>query len=183
MKKLILIISTGLCFACEFAPGNEEQAPVETEQTQENSEEQIDLVLENWHAAAANANFDEYFGLMTENGVFIGTDATENWQNKEFREYAKPHFDNGKAWSFSTLERNIYTSKNGETAWFDELLDTQMGVCRGSGVLENQDGKWKITHYVLSIAIPNENTSEITELKKEFDSTFIGSYSNKISLE
>lgn len=177
MKKIILLISAGLCFACEFASDNKEQAFAETGRTQENSEEQIDLVLENWHAAAANANFEEYFGSMTTDGIFIGTDATENWQNKEFREYAKPHFDNGKAWGFATLDRNIYTSKTGETAWFDELLDTQMGVCRGSGVLENQDGKWKIKHYVLSIAIPNENTSEITELKKEFDSTFIADYS------
>ena len=33
-----------------------------------------------------------------------------------------------------TLERHIYTSKSGDFIWFDELLDTWMGACRGSGV-------------------------------------------------
>jgi len=92
---------------------------------------------------------------------------------KKFREFAKPYFDKGKAWSFTTLERNIYTSENGKTAWFDELLNTQMGICRGSGVLEKTQNAWKIKQYVLSIAIPNENVDEITQIKKEFDSTLI----------
>ena len=32
---------------------------------------------------------------------------------------------------------------------------------------------WKIKHYVLSIAIPNENVEEIAQIKKEFNSTLI----------
>nr|WP_321540557.1 nuclear transport factor 2 family protein [Flavobacterium piscinae] len=28
------------------------------------------------------ANFDNYFDLMTEDAVFIGTDAAENWNRK-----------------------------------------------------------------------------------------------------
>ena len=55
-------------------------------------------------------------------------------------------------------------------AWFDELLDTQMKLCRGSGVLQKIDGKWKIAHYVLSIAVPNENVAELISIKKESDS-------------
>lgn len=110
---------------------------------------------------------------MTQDGVFLGTDATENWQNEDFRAFSKPYFDKGKAWSFSTLERNIYTKANSDLAWFDELLSTQMGICRGSGVMEKVDGKWKVKHYVLSIAIPNDNVSEITALKKETDSVLI----------
>jgi hypothetical protein len=47
-----------------------------------------------------------------------------------------------KAWSFA-LERHIYFDKTGKTAWFDELLNTQMKICRGSGVLVKigQSGK------------------------------------------
>lgn len=131
--------------------------------------EEINKVMDAWHKAAADANFDTYFGLMTKNGVFIGTDATENWQNSEFRSFSKPYFDRGKAWSFTALERNIYISKNKKMAWFDELLDTQMEICRGSGVLKKVKGKWKIAHYVLSIAIPNENVDKVIALKKEKD--------------
>lgn len=131
--------------------------------------DEIAKSLDAWHRAAATANFDDYFGLMTADAVFIGTDATENWQNKAFRTFSKPYFDKGKAWSFTAIERNIYIDKSKKIAWFDELLDTQMEVCRGSGVLKKVKGEWKIAHYVLSIAIPNENVSEVVALKKEKD--------------
>ena len=55
----------------------------------------IDSMLDEWHLAAANADFDAYFGLMTDDGVFLGTDATENWQNAEFRTFSKPYFERG----------------------------------------------------------------------------------------
>ena len=135
----------------------------------------IDQALTQWHEAASEANFEEYFSLMTEDGVFIGTDPTENWQNKDFRAFSKPYFDRGKAWNFKTLERNIYTEENSDIAWFDELLATQMGICRGSGVLKKTEEGWKIAHYVLSITIPNENVEEATALKKTFDQKLIDS--------
>lgn len=131
--------------------------------------ETIDTMLVSWHKAAADANFDAYFGMMTQDAVFIGTDATENWQNAEFKAFSKPYFDKGKAWTFTTLERNIYLDSNGDTAWFDEHLNTQMGICRGSGVVKKENGVWKVTHYVLSIAIPNENVKEVTAMKKDWD--------------
>ena len=106
---------------------------------------------------------------MTEDAIFIGTDPTENWDLTSFKAFSKPYFDKGKAWSFSTLERNIFVQPNSNLGWFDELLDTQMGICRGSGVIEKTSKGWKIKHYVLSIAIPNENVKEITLLKKSFD--------------
>lgn len=137
---------------------------------QEAEKTAINEVLTNWHKAAANADFEAYFGLMTEDGVFLGTDAKENWQNEEFRTFSKPYFDRGKAWSFTAVERNIYVGTESNFAWFDELLDTQMELCRGSGVLKKQDGKWKIVHYVLSIAVPNENVKEVVLAKKVYDS-------------
>jgi hypothetical protein len=130
-------------------------------------------LLEDWHKAAAEANYDDYFGLMADESIFIGTDATENWNKQEFMEWSKPYFDRGKAWSFSTLERNIFLAEDEDLAWFDELLDTQMGICRGSGVAVMENGEWKIKHYVLSIAIPNENVGEVTALKADFDKQLI----------
>lgn len=140
-----------------------------------NSKDQlaINQTIEAWHKAAAEANFEKYFSLMTSDGVFIGTDPTENWQNVAFRAFSKPFFDKGKAWNFTSIQRNIYFSADKNTAWFDELLNTQMKICRGSGVLQKQKGKWKIAHYVLSIAIPNNNTEEIVKIKTKFDDDFI----------
>ncbi len=132
--------------------------------------QELNSILDNWHQAAGRADFDAYFGLMAEDAVFIGTDATEYWAGEEFRSFARPYFERGKAWNFTALERHIYINEGEELAWFDELLDTQMEICRGSGVLKKQGGIWKLAHYVLSIAVPNENVTELINLKKEKDS-------------
>lgn len=133
----------------------------------------INTLLDDWHTAAAQADFDSYFDTIAADGYFIGTDATENWDKKAFSTFAKPYFDKGKAWNFKALERNIYFSNDGKTAWFDELLDTWMKVCRGSGVLEKEDGKWKIKHYVLSMTVPNKVTKEILPLKAKYEDAII----------
>ncbi|HEY9184958.1 MAG TPA: nuclear transport factor 2 family protein [Salegentibacter sp.] len=165
MKNLVSIILFGLLSLQTFS--------------QDTSEEKINQLIDQWHKAAAEADFDAYFSLMTQDGVFIGTDATENWQNDDFREFSKPYFDRGKAWSFTRLERNIYFNKNKSIAWFDELLDTHMGICRGSGVLQKTETEWKIAHYVLSITIPNENVEKVTQLKQSFDEKLISQHKNK----
>lgn len=159
------VLSLALVFFCSFT------------YAQQNTE--INSVLEQWHKAASEANYETYFGYMTEDAIFIGTDPTENWNHTDFKTFAKPYFDKGKAWSFSTLERNIFMENQGNIAWFDELLDTQMGICRGSGVVQKTIQGWKIKHYVLSIAIPNENVKEITELKKIFDADLMQKLRNK----
>ncbi|WP_372920472.1 nuclear transport factor 2 family protein [Salegentibacter sp.] len=159
MKNLVFIFLLGLLSLQAFS--------------QQTSQEKINNIIDTWHKAAAEANFEDYFNLMTSDAVFIGTDATENWQNEEFKEFAKPYFDRGKAWSFTSLERNIYFNEDKNIAWFDELLDTQMGICRGSGVLQKTETGWKIEHYVLSLAIPNENVEEVTHLKNSFDKKLI----------
>ena len=141
--------------------------------SQNDDKVQIAEALNYWHKAAGEADFEAYFGLMTEDAVFIGTDATENWQRDEFMSFSKPYFDKGKAWNFTAIERNIYVSDTSNIAWFDELLDTQMKICRGSGVVKKVDGQWKVAHYVLSIAVPNELVDQLVELKKEKDDLLI----------
>jgi hypothetical protein len=96
------------------------------------NDNQVNDLLDSWHKAA-EAKFDTYFDKMTEDAVFIGTDATENWGKPAFQEFAKPYFDKGKAWNFTVLERHIYFDQSKKIAWFDELLNTQMKICRGSG--------------------------------------------------
>lgn len=148
---------------------------------QDNTKEKanINSTLDAWHKAASEANYNAYFSLMTEDAIFIGTDATENWNKKDFQAYAKPHFDKGKAWSFTALERHIYFDKTGKTAWFDELLNTQMKICRGSGVLVKIGKEWKIKHYVLSMTIPNDNSSEVIKVKASIEDAMIKTLKSK----
>lgn len=148
-------------------------APIVHSQNTDFHKKQIILVLDQWHEAAANTDFNTYFNLMTEDAVFIGTDATENWTKKDFQNYAKPHFDKRKAWEFKPIQRNIYFSEDKKTAWFDELLDTKMKICRGSGILMYINKEWKIAHYVLSITIPNEFTNEVIQIKQDTDNLIL----------
>lgn len=131
----------------------------------------IETVLTLWHKAAAEARFKPYFAMMTDDAVFIGTDATENWQLDAFKTFAKPYFDKGKAWNFTAVDRHIYL--DGNIAWFDELLNTQMGICRGSGVMKKVNGQWRIAHYVLSMTVPNDDADKVTALKKAFDDSLL----------
>lgn len=167
IKKIVLLIFIAVFSSCENKPSN-------TKELKEASEkEAINTMLDAWHKSASEAKYDAYFNAMSNTSVFIGTDASENWNNKDFKVFSKPFFDLGKAWDFKPVKRNIYISAKGNFAWFDELLDTWMGVCRGSGVLSKTEGVWKIEHYVLSVTIPNENITEVIALNKEKDSIFL----------
>ena len=154
MKKIIILFASIAMFSC-----SSHQVSTSSEK------EKINSILNNWHKAAAEAKFDDYFNLLSEESIYIGTDATENWNKKEFQNFAKPYFDKGKAWSFKAIERNIYFSKDQKMIWFDELLDTQMKICRGSGIMILENNQWKIKHYVLSMTIPNDNVDEVVKIK------------------
>lgn len=140
----------------------------------ENTEkEKINTLLDNWHKAAAEANYANYFNALTDDSVFIGTDATENWNKTAFQAFAKPYFDKGKAWDFKPIERHVYLSKDQKTAWFDELLDTWMKACRGSGVLVKVGNEWKIQQYVLSMTVPNDVTDAVIKIKAPIEDAYI----------
>jgi len=166
MKKLFLLISVLSVCTTAFVTYD---APVNFA----DEKKAIDTLLDNWHVAAANGDYSGYFGKIADEGRYIGTDAGENWDKKAFSTFSKPYFDKGKAWDFKPLERNIYFSKDGKTAWFDELLDTWMKVCRGSGVLEKVGKEWKIKHYVLSMTVPNEVTQQVLPLKGKYEDDLI----------
>ncbi|RKH21034.1 DUF4440 domain-containing protein [Corallococcus praedator] len=123
----------------------------------------VATVLDDWHRAAAAANEARYFALFTPDAVFMGTDGTERWTVDQFRVWSKPFFSKGKAWSFKSVSRNVFLSKDGQTAWFDEALDTpNLGPARGSGVLVKEPAGWRIAQYNLSVPIPNDLMGEVT---------------------
>jgi hypothetical protein len=126
----------------------------------------VNIFLNNWHQAAAKADELVFFDSMDENGIYIGTDATECWSRQEFYDWALKYFDRETAWDFRPVSRNIYFSKDGKTVWFNELLDTWMGVCRGSGTLHAGTNGWKIDQYHLSVTVPNEKIKDFIELLK-----------------
>lgn len=122
--------------------------------------EAIHDLLDNWHKAAAEADEDTYFGSMTYDGIFLGTDASERWGRDEFYTWAEEYFQREKAWAFTPYDRYIDFSADGQTAWFDEKLETWMDVCRGSGVLVKTNDGWKIKQYNLAVLVPNDKIQD-----------------------
>lgn len=166
-KKILLIIFLAVVSACQNKQSETKKITVSSEK------EAINTMLDAWHKSASESKYDSYFDAMTANSVFIATDAKEKWNKKDFETFSKPFFDRGKAWDFTPVKRNIYVSADGNIAWFDELLSTWMGLCRGSGVLSKTDNTWKIEHYVLSVTIPNTHITDVIAIKKEMDSVFL----------
>ncbi|WP_332033029.1 nuclear transport factor 2 family protein [Kaistella sp.] len=168
MKKLNFIAVLMLFFTFSLTLSAQNKGFYENVQ-----KKNISKVLDDLNTFAATADYKNYFDLFAEESTFIGTDATEVWNKKEFMAWAKPFFDKGKAWNFTSLKRSITFSKDGTYAWFDEVLDTQMKICRGSGVLEKIGGKWKIRQYVLSTTVPNEVIDEVVKIKTPIEDALI----------
>ncbi|MEO6176543.1 MAG: nuclear transport factor 2 family protein [Flavobacterium circumlabens] len=163
MKKLLLL----LLFVATFA------------HAQNAEKENINNTLDHWHKAAAEVKFEAYFNAFADDAIYIGTDATENWTKPDFKTWAKPFFDKGTTWNFTALERHIFFDKTGKIAWFDELLNTQMKICRGSGVLVKVGKEWKIQHYVLSMTVPNEEADAVTKIKAPIEDALIAKLQKK----
>lgn len=130
---------------------------------------EINRVLDDWHNAAAETDFERYFShFASDSAIFMGTDATEYWTVAEFKPWSKPYFEDGMAWNFTPVQRHIYIAEEAETAWFDEVLGTpNLGPTRGTGVLVRADTTWKIAHYNLSIPIPNAIVDTVVQQVEE----------------
>lgn len=128
----------------------------------------LDKLMDAWHNAAATADEDVFFGAMSADGIYLGTDATERWLRDSMAVWADPYFQRDVAWAFTPKERFWQLSDDGQTAWFDEHLDSWMGVVRGSGVLSLKQVKgqpetkeWRLRHYNLAMAVPNEKMDAV----------------------
>jgi len=130
--------------------------------------EEPDVLLNGLHLDAHKGNFESYFDRYSPDAVFLGTDKTERWNIEEFKAYAKPAFLDGHGWTYLVIERNW--EGNGNIRWFDEiLLNEKLGHCRGTGVVELVNGEWKISHYALTMLVPNSIAAEVGSLTLEAD--------------
>ena len=146
----------GLCMAL----------PTAAQDSSDSSRQAIQSVLNEFHDAAAAGDWDRYFGLMTANAVFIGTDVSERWPRDEFQRYASGR----SGWTYYPGERHIDLSPDGNTAWFDEILDSvSYGTSRGTGVLVNTSAGWKIAQYHLTFPVPNALAGDITDQIKAYE--------------
>lgn len=132
----------------------------------QDAEAAINSVLDAFHTAAAAADWPRYFDLMSEDGVFLGTDAAERWTKSEFQPYAR----RSSGWTYTPQTRHVNLTPDGNSAWFDEILESaSYGTSRGTGVLIRTDRGWKISQYHLTLPIPNALARDITDSIKAYE--------------
>ncbi|HVE11764.1 MAG TPA: nuclear transport factor 2 family protein [Elusimicrobiota bacterium] len=125
----------------------------------------VNMVVDTWHEAASKADEATYFKLFAPDAVFLGTDGTERWPVAEFRKYAHQRFATGKGWTITPKARRVSFSPDGKVAWFDEdVVNAKWGPSRGSGVLVQIDGLWKIAQYNYSVPIPNDLLPKVVDM-------------------
>ncbi len=125
----------------------------------------ISEVLDDFHDAAAHADEARYFGHFAQDAVFLGTDPTERWTLAEFRVWAKPYFARDEAWTYRAVERHIEIAPGGKVGWFDEVVrNKSYGDLRGTGVVLQVEGEWKIAQYSLTFMVPNEDAGAVLKI-------------------
>ena len=160
--KTLAIMTTALLLACGAA------LPAHAGDDAATFTARINAFIDEWHADAAQAR-PAYFDKIAPDGVFIGTDRTERWTRDAFEAWAAPHFARESAWTLTPRERHVAWSADGAIIWFDEQLDSNMGLLQASGVVRAVGERLEIVHYQLSIAVPNEAQPRVTEIIAGFE--------------
>jgi ketosteroid isomerase-like protein len=136
---------------------------------------EVDAVLTAFHDAASRADGAAYFNLLSDDAIYLGTDADERWNVEEFRTFAEPYFSKGRGWTYTATTRNIIVGPEASTAWFDELLwNESYGTCRGTGVLVSTPDGWRIAQYHLTFPVPNELAEAVVAQIREHESNEVG---------
>ena len=123
----------------------------------------VHAFVDEWHADAAHAR-PAFFDKIAADGIYIGTDRTERWTRDAFKTWAARFFERESAWTLVPRERHVRWSTDGAVIWFDEQLDSSMGVLQATGVMRAAGERLEIVHYQLSIAVPNGVQPQVTEL-------------------
>lgn len=134
--------------------------------SQNEAENELNLLIDAWHLAAKKADFNAYFEKTADSFIFLGTAPNERWDKQQFMDFSLPYFEKGKAWDFKASNRKWNFSEDQKMAWFDEDLATWMKGCRGAGILRYNGNEWKIVYYNLTVLIENEKIKEFIKLRE-----------------
>lgn len=160
------------------APADPEEQAVETEDEapapppQSQLRDEAHRVMDDWHQAASVADRDRYLGHFAQDAVFLGTDPEERWDLGSFTAYVDTYFTApNQGWTFEPSDRNVVVGPDSQIAWFDERLSSKKyGSVRGTGVLRRIGDSWKLSHYSMTLAVPNDAMEAVREAITPFES-------------
>jgi len=163
MKKKLLLF-TIVCLVIISGCNQHEKVVVDKQK----EIEAVKLVLEKY--ALANENQDinmiEEIWCPSDSIVSIGTESGEILQGfSHIREAVENQFETFSNTFISYRDQIITISKDGNTAWFSEIINynfilndqaQQYEGLRYTGVLVKMDGKWKIVQTHMSVPVVPE---------------------------
>ncbi len=167
VKPLLL----GLCClpwwaACQSPRPIEAPAPAVQDANPQDAESAVHRLVDRWHAAAAEVRAEDYLAALAPDAVFLGTDPGERWDKAGFAEYVRHYFEGqGRGWKYVPSQRTVQLAPDGRTAWFDERLENAgYGILRGTGVARLDAPGWRLVHYSMTFAIPNDQARAVVEV-------------------
>lgn len=110
-----------------------------------------------FHRAGREADIDAYIGWLAEDAIVLGTDASERNPPAALHDMLEPWFSAGKGLDTDPVVVHVSESADGRFAWFDGRFH-KPSLCelRGSGLLRHGPDGWKIVHYNVAFALPND---------------------------
>jgi ketosteroid isomerase-like protein len=124
--------------------------------------------LDNYDNAIKKSNTDAISPMLTDDGLFIGTDPGEFWNKaKLIAEFGKMSKDSTLNFNFAVDKREIRLSPDGMSALCVEQYVmpafTKMPV-RITSRFVNVDGQWKIDFISWNFITENKNIAKLNEL-------------------
>ncbi|MEA3477251.1 MAG: nuclear transport factor 2 family protein [Bacteroidota bacterium] len=169
MKKSILLLLLLPLISLQFCT-----CPEEAGYDPEKDMSAIRTVLEKYTISRENEDIlmIEEVWATNENIILIGTDSDEHYVGwDEIRKAVQKQFGSFENVLISITDQKIQTDRDGRTAWFSQTLNYNFifngeamsfeGI-RATGVLDKQEGKWKIVQVHLSVPIEVEIDKEMT---------------------
>ena len=148
-------------------------------------------LLDSLLSGAKESSMRHYFGCFSENGYFLGTDATERWSVTQFMDFAEPFFASGDGWVYSlvagTRHITYFPSKEApDFCTFDEMLDSkEFSKARSTGslVYDKKNNCWLVAQVHLTFPIPNDLAHTVCNLVKKFSASDAESSAEKAAAD
>jgi ketosteroid isomerase-like protein len=155
VKPLLLLLPAALFFLSAVGGPARDDDP----------EAEIEAVLDDYHAAAAEGDVERMLGHIAPDAVLLGTDATERWTRESFEQLVRPAMAGGARIVNVPSSQNIVVSASDGIAWFDERLERhEFGEMRGTGVLRRTTDGWKIVQFHTALTVPNEAFRDVVKI-------------------
>jgi len=157
LSIVFLAFAIGWCgFSCESSKPNSPEIDLQS----------AVKILDEVHTSFNKKDTAGMYRNYTNKSEFYGTDATENWDMTDFKEYMLKYISSpGKGPNYRIVWRKLTPSSDGNVLWGVEELDypsLKMPV-RSTVVLEKIDGSWKVQLQQWHFLIKNETTGKVDQ--------------------